>query len=261
MKVWRVAWRASVMGLLTLGWASAFLLGLPVAKLLGRAEAWRGRVFGGWARATARVIGMQIEREGVPPRGPVLLVSNHLGYVDIVLIASQMRCVFLSKAEVERWPGVGLLTRWMQTLFVDRALRRDVQRVAAEMRARLARGQSVVFFPEGTSTAGEGVRAFHSALLEPAAREAWPVSHAALRYFTPPGSPAAAQAVAWWGDARFGAHLLRLLALPGFRARIAFGAEPLRDSDRKSLALRLHERVASRFASLLESEERCPLGA
>jgi 1-acyl-sn-glycerol-3-phosphate acyltransferase len=245
----------------TLGWAGAWAVGLVVALPLGRGERWRAAVFGSWARASARVLGMRIEREGEIPEGPALLVSNHLSYVDIVLIASQLPCVFVSKSEVGSWPVLGRLARWMQTLFVDRTLRRDVHRVAQEIRGRLDRGQTVVFFPEGTSSEGAGVLDFHSSLLAPAAQEGWPVQYAAVHYVTPPDAPPAAETVCWWGDMDFGPHLLGLLAVPSFRARIAFGHEPVRDPDRKSLARRLHRQVASRFGSLLEDDPSCLIGA
>lgn len=256
----RVCRRVLAVALLTGGWSLAWLLGLCFALALGRGEDWRAFVFGSWARGMARALGMQIERRGQPPGEPTLLVSNHLGYADIVLIASQMRCVFLSKSEVADWPVVGLLARWMQTLFVDRGRRRDVTRVGREIRERLERGQSVVLFPEGTSTGGDAVLPFRSALLEPAARGGWPVRTAALRYETPAGWPPARDVVCWWGDASFAPHVLRLFALPGFRARIAFGSRPLVDPDRKALARSLHEEVASRFGSLLEGEDQCPIG-
>lgn len=261
MRTWRVVRRSAALAVVTGAWALAWGLGLLPARLLGAGERWRAGVFSSWARAVARVIGMRIEREGAAPAGRgVLLVSNHLSYLDIVLIASQMRCVFLSKAEVASWPVFGVLARWMETLFVERERRRDVPRVAAEIRARLERGQSVVFFPEGTSTRGDEVGSFRSALLEPAAREGLEVRYAALRYFTPPGEPSASEAVCWWGDMDFAPHLLALFALSGFRARIAFGEEPIRDLDRKALARRLHGAVAQRFTSLMPSEESCPIG-
>lgn len=256
----RVLWRVVAVAVLTGGWSLAWLVGWPLALLARRGEDWRAFVFGSWARGMAHALGMRIERLGTPPAEPSLLVSNHLGYADIVLIASQMRCVFLSKAEVADWPVIGLLSRWMQTLFVDRGRRRDVTRVAREIRERLERGQSVVLFPEGTSTGGDAVLPFRSALLEPAALGGWPVRTAALRYETPCGSPPARDVVCWWGEASFAPHVLRLFALPSFRARIAFGNQPLRDPDRKALARRLHREVASRFGSLLEGEDQCPIG-
>ena len=260
MSALRRLYRAVALAAVTGFWAALWIVLLPFAWIAGKFEALRGFVFVSWARAVTVVLGMRVEREGEVPLEPVLLVSNHLSYVDIVLIASQFPCVFVSKAEVGSWPLVGRLAGWMQTLFVDRTLRRDVQRVAGEIRERLHRGQSVVFFPEGTSTEGVDVRAFHPALLEPAAREGWPVRHVALRYFTPPGAPPASEAVCWWGDMSFAPHLWALLAVPSFVARMSFGPEPIRDSDRKSLARRLHVEVASRFGSLSESEPSCPIG-
>ena len=261
MKALRVLLRSGALAACTLGWTAVWLVGLPFAAWAGRGERWRARIFQSWARVCTQVIGMRVEREGPLPAGPVLLVSNHLGYVDIVLIASQLRCVFVSKAEVGSWPVLGVLSRWMQTLFVDRGLRRDVLRVSEQVRERLERGQSVVLFPEGTSSGGSGVLRFHSALLASAASGERAVYHATLRYFTPEGAPPPAEVICWWGDMRFGSHVRRLLAVRSFRARIAFGPEPIQDTDRKSLARRLHAEVASRFGSLRESEESCLIGA
>src|ERR1051326_3547125 len=68
---------------------------------------WRSAVLRAWARAVARVAGMRISSQGMPPRGPFFLVSNHLSYMDVVAIASRLDCVFVAKSEVAAWPVVG----------------------------------------------------------------------------------------------------------------------------------------------------------
>jgi 1-acyl-sn-glycerol-3-phosphate acyltransferase len=247
----RVLARALALAAWSAGFAGGHLAGRPLAAGLGRSRAWRERVFRSWAWGTARIIGMRIRREGSAPGTPCLLVANHLSYVDVVLLAASLPCAFVSKAEVARWPVLGPLARSMGTLFVDRSRKRGLSGVAAAMRARLAAGETLVLFPEGTSTAGGGVTSFRSSLLEPAAELGLPVRYAALRYQTPPGAPLAAQAVAWWGERTFLDHLLELLRLPSFEARLVFGADALHDSDRKRLAARLQRAVTRCFQPMV----------
>jgi len=247
----RLVARLAALSAWTSGCWLVLLAGFPFAGRGARRAAWRASRFQSWARTTSRIIGMRVAVGGERPEGPVLLVTNHLSYVDVVLLAAQMRCVFVSRADVADWPVLGVLSRSVGTLFIDRARRRDVVRVADEIRATLRAGQGVVFFPEGTSTQGAEVRAFRSSLLEPAAELGLPVRYASIRYETAGDDLPAHQAVSWWGGMTFGPHLLELLRLSGFDATIVFGDEPIRDSDRKSLARRLQRAVASGFVPMV----------
>ena len=234
----------------TLGLWLVWVLGLPVAALAGRFVAWRAWVLHLWARSLTRILGVRVSQSGSTPEGAFLLVSNHLSYVDIILLGGLARCVFVSKAEVARWPVLGPLARTMGTLFIDRTKKRDVVRIASEIRARLDAGQGVVFFPEGTSTPGAEVAAFRSSLLEPAAALDLPVYYASLSYATPAGEAPAAEVVSWWGDMPFAPHLLELLRLPYIEARVSFGEQPIRANCRKDLAQKLHQAVSSRFVPM-----------
>ncbi|MEW6072331.1 MAG: lysophospholipid acyltransferase family protein [Planctomycetota bacterium] len=227
-----------------------FLAGLLPARALGRGERWRSGCFRAWGRGSLALLGVRVEVEGSPPRPPFFLVTNHLSYLDIALLARETGATFVAREEVARWPVVGWLARSVGSLFLDRGERRDVIRIGAEIEALLAAGRGVVLFAEGTSTSGAGVAPFRPALLEPAARAGQPVHFATLRYRVPPGEAPVRTAVAWWGDMTFAPHLLRLATLRGVEAQIAFGREPIRDSDRKSLAERLQREVASRFLPL-----------
>jgi 1-acyl-sn-glycerol-3-phosphate acyltransferase len=204
---------------------------------------WRTRIFHAWGRAMAWLLGMRVEVEGSAPRPPFVLVSNHLGYVDVILLASRLRCVFVSKAEVRGWPVVGSLCASVDTLFIQREVKRDIPRVVGQIEDVLAGGRGVVLFPEGTSSGGEGVLPFRPSLLESAARAALPVHAAAIAYRTPPGWPPARDVVCWWGSMPFAGHVWKLLGLPGFGARVVFGEEPVCDTDRKLLAERLQREV------------------
>jgi len=257
MKALRILWRGTGFAFLCTVFYSLWLIGWPLAALSGANEPWRAWIFHTWAKCVMVLLSVRVEVVGKPPIAPFLLVSNHLGYVDIMLLASVARCAFVSKAEIASWPVIGLLARSMGTVFLDRTRKRDVPRVVREIRRRYDRGQGVVFFPEGTSTPGSEVAPFRSSLLEPAAQAGLPVSHATLRYETSAGDPPAHLSVSWWGDMEFAPHFLELLTLARIEARVVFGEESIRESDRKRLAEELHRRVASRFIPMTKSLNAC----
>jgi 1-acyl-sn-glycerol-3-phosphate acyltransferase len=191
-----------------------------------------------WAHRLTSLLALQIEVKGTPPPAPCLLVVNHLGYLDILVLATQVDALFVAKAEIARWPIIGLLCRSVGTIFIDRTRKRDLPRVIGEMVAALQRGQRVIFFPEGTSTSGATVLPFRSPLFEAAIRTGIPVQYASLTYRTPRGVPPAHQVVCWWGGITFIGHVYELLQLPRVQAAIAFGSNPLTADNRKLPAVK-----------------------
>lgn len=222
-----------------------------------RGRAWRRRVMHWWARGSARILGMTIEATGSPPPRASLLVANHLGYLDIVLLAACLPTVFVAKRDVRRWPLIGSLAALAGTIFVDRDAPRDALRAAGSIEAALAGGDTVVLFAEGTSTRGDRVLPLKPALLEPAARAGWAVGYAAVSYRTPPGQPPADEAVCWWGEMEFMPHLLGVTRLTEFTGSIAFGDEPVRATDRKDLAAGLHAAIERHFTPVAPGIESC----
>ena len=211
---------------------------------------WRGLMFGKWARGAARILGMRVQAHGTPPPGAGLLVANHLSYVDIIGLLTLVDCTFVAKSEVARWPVAGFLCRRMRTIFVNRKQHRDLRRVLGEMENVLQNGVSVIFFPEGTSTAGDAVAPFKPSLLETAAQQARPVYHAALHYTTPDNAPAARDTVCWWGAMTFFGHFFNLLKLRRFDLQIGFGTQPVQAVERKELAQKLQEKVQAELTKL-----------
>jgi 1-acyl-sn-glycerol-3-phosphate acyltransferase len=189
-----------------------------------------------WHAAIARILGMHITVDGVPPRDACLLVANHLSYVDVSLLGGLMETLFVAKADVRHWPALGPLASSTGTVFIDRASQRDAVRVTAMLRELVRGGRSVVVFPEGTSTDGASVLPFKAPLFEAAADGALPVYYAAIRYAQP--------SVAWFGDAPFAGHAWRLLQLPRIDARVSFGG-PLEANDRKALARVARETIVN----------------
>lgn len=249
MKRWRVISKAIGFVTLTLG---AYLLWLGGAMLLyfapRAAGRWRALAFRTWARSVLKLLGVKLRVAGTPPATPFFLVANHLSYVDILPIAAQVDCVFVAKSEIANWPGLGFLSRQMQTIFVDRNRKRDLLRVNALLTKAIAKGQSVMFFPEGTTTGGAEVLPFKSGLLEPAVQAGLRVAYASLSYRTAETEAPATEAVCWVDEIEFVPHLRKLLALSGFEAALVFGAEPVQAPDRKQLAKQLHAAVTGDVA-------------
>ena len=245
--VLRLVWRGGRLLAVTTAWYLLLEAGWLLLTLdPGRAERrrrWRQFVKRRWCAAVCRALAVRVEVVGNPPSEPGLLVSNHLSYLDIPVLGSLVDTVFVSKAEVAGWPGMGHLATRGGTIYVERHRKRSLPEVNARIRAALAGGDGVVLFPEGTSTGGDTVLPFRPSLLAPAAELDLPVRSVGLVYATGPEDPPASECVCWWRDMPFGPHVLRLLRLSGIRARVAFAPGAEQGTDRKELAERLWRRV------------------
>lgn len=211
-----------------------------------------------WCAGALVLLGVRVTRRGAPPAGACVVVSNHLSYLDVAVLGAARPMRFVAKSEVAGWPVFGPLARLARVLFLRREQRRDLLRVGDGIRATLAAGASVAFFPEGTSTCGAEVRPFHPGLLQPAVEAGLPCLPVALRYETPAGQPAPSLGVCWWGEMTFGPHFGRLLALPWVRAEVAWGAAPVRAGDRKALAAALQREVAALFVPVRQDTAAAP---
>ena len=212
---------------------------------------WRQTIFGAWTRSFVSISHMKVKIVGTPPKPPFFLVTNHLGYADIGALRYAVKGIFVAKSEINEWFLAGRVCRGYGTIFINRTNRRDIPRAGEEIIARLAAGEGVIVFPEGTSTRGEEVLPFNSSFLEFAARGNVPVHYAALSYSTPPGELAASDAACWWEDIGFFPHLWRLFHVREYTATIVFGDEPVMNHDRKLLAAELRQHVAEKFIPVL----------
>jgi 1-acyl-sn-glycerol-3-phosphate acyltransferase len=122
-----------------------------------------------WALRMLHISGIELVVRGEPlATGPVLLVANHISWLDILVMHSAGYCRFVSKAEVKRWPLVGTLAAGAGTLFIERESRRDAHRVVHHMVAHLQQGQVLAVFPEGTTGDGLTLKPFHANLIQAA---------------------------------------------------------------------------------------------
>lgn len=248
MRVLRAIVRLAAFIIMTFVAYVALHAGVAARRWAGRPSgAFKGRMTKRWARYTVAILKVKVSVAGSPPAPPFLLVANHLSYMDIIALMTQIDCVFVAKGEIASWPLIGALCRSADTIFIEREKIRDIPRTLRRIERALGQGHGVVIFPEGTSTAGDQVLPFRPSLLEPAARALMPVTCATVTYVTPPGAPSARDTVCWWGKAAFLPHVWSLLGLPGFEARVRFGEERIVESDRKLLAERSWQAVQSRF--------------
>lgn len=226
--------------------------------MTGRARSTRERAVWCqfWASTLLKLLNVRVSVHGAfPTQG--LMVSNHLSYLDIIVYASCNPFIFVSKSEVRGWPIIGTMTQCAGTLFINRAQRGDVKRMAEAFAPVIASGNVITLFPEGTSTGGDRVYPFFSSLFEPAAANGWAVSPAWIGYEVPGGD--ASEEVAYWKDMTFFPHLLHVFSLREIRAIVRTGPPVPAGLNRKQMAKRLHEDVCRLAAD--EGRQLVPVGA
>lgn len=208
-------------------------------------------------RMMCALLGVRIRVVGARRTGhPLLVVANHTSWLDISVIIAVAPVVFVAKREVASWPLFGLLAKLARSVFVDRDRRHKVGEVNAEIARRLAEGDPVVLFAEGTSNDGNRVLPFRSALIG-AARDALAQAEPIGRVLIQPlsiaytglhGLPMGRQhrpIAAWYGDLDLLPHLKRIIAMGALDVVVTWGEPIAYDgmADRKAIARTLEARV------------------
>ncbi len=193
----------------------------------------------GSAQAVLKSLDIESQVEGEPPSCG-LVVSNHLSYLDILIISAAMPCFFVAKAEIGGWPYFGKAARVGGTIFLNRSSLASAMTVAEQIAERLRLPVPVLLFPEGTSTDGTRVLRFHSRLIDPATTAGAPITAAAIRYAI--GGGVAERELCWYGDEGFVTHLWRVLGVAGFAAQLRFG-EPRIYRGRRAAADQTHAEI------------------
>ena len=254
-------------GLRLAGYLFWTVLSLPVqiaALALKSRFAIRFPVF--YHRMCLRIIGMNVIPRGriAAPR-PVLFVANHCSYLDIMVLGALIPGSFVAKQEVAGWPLFGLLAKLQRTVFVDRTARRQVAAQRSEIETRLAAGENLILFPEGTSDNGSRVLPFKSALLAAAETPingrhplVQPVSIVYTRLDGIPMGRALRPFFAWYGDMVLFPHLWRALGLGHATVEVVFhdavtvedfpSRKALTDHCRSAIARGMESALAGRLA-------------
>ena len=241
--------------------ALAVLFGLPLQK---RLPVW-------YHRQCCRILGFDIETHGRQSTvHPTLYASNHVSYLDIMVLGSLIAGSFVAKAEVADWPLFGWLARLQRSIFVERR-GRDAAAHRDEMDERLGQGDDLIVFPEGTSSDGNRVLPFKSALFAVAERRpqgapllVQPVSIAYTRLDGVPMGRFLRPFFAWYGDMDMAGHLWQAVGLGKVTVVVEFHPPATIDDfgSRKALSEQCRAQVAAGVAAALTGRpQSAPEGA
>jgi len=218
MMLLRKLWRLSLFVLSLLGLGAVFTL-LSFSKKRKMADL-RLRVFSRWSRWILRLFGIRLHdnlfsRDEVPSHARVI-ISNHVSYLDIPIIASFGPTLFLAKKEVSEWPLMGRLGKSLGMLFVDRASLISRAKAIVDIKSQVRHGRNVVIFPEGTTSISGPVRGqvpYYAGAFRVARDQNVPVEVIYLDYKE-------LDICAWVGEQTFGDHLWKFLGAPKITVKI-----------------------------------------
>lgn len=191
---------------------------MPIQQLFVWTWPWMARLFPMYYhRLVCRILGIRLKIAGKPPqKGPVLIASNHVSWLDIVILSAVAPLSFIAKTEVNSWPFFGSLARLQRTVFVHRNRRHATGSSRDEMRDRLKQDDILVLFPEGTSSDGNQVLPFKSSFFGAAEYEGvvvQPVSIAYNGHRNLPMNRRLRPFYAWYGDMDLAPHLWEALQM------------------------------------------------
>ncbi|MFF4019630.1 lysophospholipid acyltransferase family protein [Streptomyces sp. NPDC001843] len=216
------------------GVTALLLAGIALVPLGGRIPAeWVRR----WCRAVVRAAGVRLRVTGaVAPTGGVLLVANHISWLDIPLLAAVRPARMLAKTEIRRWPVAGPLVARAGALFIERDRLRALPDTVARIARALQAGVAVVAFPEGSTWCGRAQGRFHRAVFQAAIDAGAPVQPVRIGYRLA-GGPATTTP-AFVGEDTLLASVWRVVSARGLVAEVEVRPviEPGSHPDRRSLA-------------------------
>lgn len=216
-------------------------------------------------RVCGKLLGMKIVTIGKPLRkGPVLFVVNHTSYADISVLGGQLEACFVAKAEVAKWPIFGACAKLQRTVFIDRRPRYAGEQ-AKILKERLSNGDNLILFPEGTSSDGNFVLPFRSALFSAATiridDKPVTVQPVSIAYTHLDGIPIGRHLrpfFAWYGDMELAGHLWQFLGIGRSRVVCKFHDPVTIDQfkSRKEMAAWCQAVIASGVSEALTGHEQ-----
>lgn len=196
-----------------------------------------------WSAALLDALGIEIDADLTHARPGVLLVANHISWIDIFVINAAMPSSFVSKEEVRHWPVIGWLAARNDTVFLRRGSRGHARVINEQIADLLAQGRHVAVFPEGTTTDGRALLHFHAALIQPALAAGRAVLPVALSYWETNGERSLAPR--YDGDISLGECTRAILGRKRIIARLATTPQlGLNGEDRKQVAAAAREAIA-----------------
>lgn len=201
-----------------------------------------------WSRQLLEVLGVRLQFAGMPPAGG-LLVANHISWLDIYAINALAPTAFVSKDDLLTWPLIGWLSRQAETIFLERGSRTAAMNTKTKLVASLYQGCGVGIFPEGTTSNGESVLHFHSALFQSVIDAGSHVTPVVIRYIDSDGNASAAPvyigATSLWQSVRAVTSAVGLTAYVDFLPALKPAG-----MNRRQLAETAHQLIASRLARM-----------
>ena len=236
----------------------ALMLNLPISR----------RIPLYWHRLAMWLVGVRVTVTGVAPETKhLIIVANHISWVDIPVLGSIMELSFISKSEIGEMPGAGFMARMQRTVFIARDNKRDVANQAKEVTGRILKGDAMVLFGEGTTGNGNRLNQFKSSMFG-AAKYALTdddVEHVAIQpvsiaYKNLHGMPMgrfSRTKIAWYGDMTLGGHALNMMRLGAWDVEVTFGEPILFDqgSKRQEVSYEAYTRVRTMFVRSLYQRE------
>ena len=221
-----------------------------------------------WHKIATSLVGLKIRVSGnIPQARPMMIVSNHISWMDIPVLGSVMELSFIAKSEVNQMAGANLLSRLQRTIFVTREEKRKAGKQAQEITQRMLEGSAVVLFGEGTTHDGNRIGEFKSALLGAAqfalADDAvesvliQPVSIAYTRLHGMPMGRYTRAKAAWYGDMRLGSHAMNIMLQSAWDVEVIFG-EPIvfdENSNRRQVTKEIQSQVRDNFLNTLHDRK------
>lgn len=242
------ATRAVATSLLTIIMILAFVVRQVFLRDPDKRQRVAARWMHRWGKLAAKIFGYKITRSNTQQPHGCLIVPNHIGYGDIVVLLAAHPCIFVSKADIRDWPVVGWGARLGGIIFVNRRRDRGLQSTNEQIKRRLQAGDNVVVFLEATTTDGQSIQRFHSSFVQAAIDVNAPVLPVALKWSTKNPKVSITEDIAYWKDHTMSTHLVRHLGRNSKLVTMNYGqAMPSGEACRKDLTDQAYQTVVTLF--------------
>jgi 1-acyl-sn-glycerol-3-phosphate acyltransferase len=228
------------------------LLAIPFPALGAQTQRYILRL---WSRQLLEVMNVKITQ--APKFNEIsagMVVANHISWIDVCVLNTIVPTRFVAKAELRAWPIIGWLCSRAQTLFIERGKARAAARINLEVVEQIKEGFQFSVFPEGTTTDGSYVAAFHSSLLQPAVDAGVMVQPLALTYFDADGERSVV--APYVGEMTFVASLWLMLSAPSLQVQVLATAElNAAEMDRRQLAQAAKLQIEAALSRVVATED------
>lgn len=197
-----------------------------------------------WLKIFSAIMNLSIIRDGELPIDSALLVSNHISWLDIIVIGQYLPVYFVAKSDISSWPIIGYLSRQGGTIFIRRGNKKSIKATTEKMIWVLKQRSNIVAFPEGTTTSGNEVLGFHASLFQPALLTKSVIQPLVIQYVGP-----AKEQAPFIGEEDFVRHLIKMLCLDKIEVRLCF--LPLIKSsgkDRHAVSMEAREKICEKIS-------------